>query len=144
MTEITLTELERLGVCSDACILFAKIFGEKTSVKNLVKELHKKDPPLAHSTNEPANYKEWEAWLLLRNSLLTKVMIENGANVNANGSNAFSHNAFLLTFDQGNLEIMRLLLEKGVDKTIIRKECDFVRRILGRPGGLTELLEQYV
>jgi len=96
--DITIMWLQEYGSEMEDIIEFAKRFGKKASINDVVSWL------------EAMGKEELESWLLSRDVNVTREMLEHGANIHAN-----KDHALLLGVLEGNLEMTKLLLENGAD-----------------------------
>ena len=98
MDNITLGLLIERRACREAVDAFEKRFGQVASVKAVVDALHEIGRP------------DWEAWLLAQEFSLTISMLEQGADIHAQGDLALRWAAMC-----GRLEIVKYLIERGAD-----------------------------
>jgi len=95
---ITLEWLKEHEACSSFMSFWHERFGNKATVANTVRWLHK------------IGEKRWEMWLLTQTPEMTKAALGAGADIHAGGDRAL-----VVAAQAGRLEVVELLLAVGVD-----------------------------
>ncbi|HXK32081.1 MAG TPA: ankyrin repeat domain-containing protein [Candidatus Paceibacterota bacterium] len=111
---ISLKWLEKNLACGKACQRFEKMFGQITTVKEVVDALHK------------LKRDDWEGWLLAQEPSLTTTMLKHGADIHADNDHVIRWAVL-----RGSFKVVELLLKHGAD---IHVSNDYALRVAAARG----------
>ena len=111
---ISLKWLEKNLACGKACQRFEKMFGQITTVKEVVDALHK------------LKRDDWEGWLLAQEPSLTTTMLKHGADIHADNDHVIRWAVL-----RGSFKVVELLLKHGAD---IHVSNDYALRVAATRG----------